>query len=604
MSSLIICSNEIASNVGTSEFQSPYAFSNHLQQPLRIPKNSEVAVQSLKIVKDGSITLSPATKWYGYYGVKPLVVGLDQTTSAMIPTSFGSDSVISSSVGDTAERLAVAINGAVPNPETFGMNTVGVSRDADEVFNGFTYEFKARGTGASLDNKPATWVNNYSKGGLSFDAGAQKLTALTLGSSAQKVYNIAIGTDNPIALNNGEYIVDIGDANNTSWALGLTRSRATGREPDYANLAGSEMTQNKNMFGDFVVSAVQTTATSRHIRIFHAVSDSTDPTHDPLKPMAMKEIPYWTNASSDLAGAEPYVWSTNLSAGASYDKIKFVVKNEKISVFINDPVKGYQLLLPDTGAKGTIFKPVADTCRALYPMAFISSSSAGTPATPRFLTVDKFSGRQISMVYGTTDWWGYLARNDLETQFGLPVDNRPYNDMGNATAHVYKGLNASGYPDSYAFVMVVLPDDTDKYVPSDDANADLVMGFESKAVIDTYDTANASGGGIFNSLSTPELKSTTNVFVRLNSFNITTYNAGRSAFSKIIYSAPRFSSGTDQSVGSLFLESPEKTYVSLNNPNEIVANTFDLDLVNEDETLATDLLGKTVVVLHIRKERD
>jgi hypothetical protein len=599
MSNLIICSNELSTTTGISEFQSPFSFSNHLQQPLRIPKNSEIAVQSLKIVKDGSITLNPSSRWYGYYGVKPLVVDLNATTSVPIPTGFDIDRTVSSSVADTALQLQTGINNGVPNPETFGMNTVSVSRDTDEVFDGFKYEFKARGSGASDNNLPTTWVNNYSRGGIDYDASNQKLKALTLGSSKDKVFNIAIGTDHPIALNNGEYIMGIGDANNTSWAVGLTRSRAVGKNPDYLNEETSKMSQNKNMFGDFIVSAVQTDKTSRHIRIFHAVYDTTDAGYDDNKPMSMEEIPYWTNPSSDLAGAEPYVWSTNT---ANYDKIKMVVKNEKISVYINDPVKGLQLLLPDTGAKGTIFKPVADTCRCLYPMAFISSFQAGTPATERFLTLEKFSGRNIGMKYGITDWWGYLSSNDLEITNAKPVDTRPYNDMGGGISHVYKGLNASGYPD-YNFVMIVLPDDGGKYKPTEDANADLVMGFENKAVIDTYDSTNASGGGVFTSVSTPELKSTTNVFVRLNNFNITTYNAGRSSFSKIIYSAPRFSSGTDQSVGSLFLESPEKTYISLNNPDEIVANTFDIDLVNEDETLATDLLGKTVVLLHVRPLR-
>ncbi len=601
MSSLVICSNEISSTVGTSEFQSPFTFSNHLQQPLRIPKNSEVAVQSLKLVKDGTITLNPSTKWYGYYGEK-LTGGktLKETTSAPIPTSFGINGVIASSVEDTALRLTTGINGGVPNPETFGLNECQVFRDTDEVFNGFKYEFKARGSGASLNNVPTTWVNNYNVGGLTAESNASgvKLTALTLGSSKNKVFNVAIGTDTPLALNNGEYIVDIGNANNTSWAVGLTRSRATGQNPDYLNEEASDATQNKNLFGDFVVSAVQTQTNNREIRIFHAGTDTTDPKYDPDKPLQMREISYWTNASSALKGPSAYNWSNNTSTGANYDKIKFTVQNEKIKVEIHN-ASGYSLLLPDTGAKGLIFKPVMDTCRALYPMAFISSYQAGTPATPRFLTVEKWSGRQISMEYGKTDWWGYLASNDLEIQYGLEVDTRPFNNFGEATAHTYKGLNASGLPEDYSFVMVVLPDGTD-YLETEDANADLIMGFEGKNVVDTYDTINASGGGVFNSTSTPELKSTTNVFVRLNNFNITTYNAGRSAFSKIIYSAPRFSSGTEQNVGSLFFESPEKTYVSLNNPDEIVANTFDLDLVNEDETLATDLLGKTVVVLHIR----
>jgi len=88
----------------------------------------------------------------------------------------------------------------------------------------------------------------------------------------------------------------------------------------------------------------------------------------------------------------------------------------------------------------------------------------------------------------------------------------------------------------------------------------------------------------------------------LNNLPVKSYNAGQSRRSQIIYSAPRFSTGTDQSVGALFFECPEKTYIALDNPNEINLNTIDLDIVNENETLAEDLLGKSVCVLHFREK--
>ena len=57
------------SSVQSSDFQAPYSFHNHLQQPLKLPPNSEVAVQSLKINKTGAVTVNPATIWYQYFGV-------------------------------------------------------------------------------------------------------------------------------------------------------------------------------------------------------------------------------------------------------------------------------------------------------------------------------------------------------------------------------------------------------------------------------------------------------------------------------------------------------------------------------------------------------
>jgi len=56
-------------------------------------------------------------------------------------------------------------------------------------------------------------------------------------------------------------------------------------------------------------------------------------------------------------------------------------------------------------------------------------------------------------------------------------------------------------------------------------------------------------------------------------------------------------------VGSLFFESPERVYVDLNNPNEMNANMFSISIVNENNTLATDLTGKSVCVLHFRQKK-
>ena len=56
-------------------------------------------------------------------------------------------------------------------------------------------------------------------------------------------------------------------------------------------------------------------------------------------------------------------------------------------------------------------------------------------------------------------------------------------------------------------------------------------------------------------------------------------------------------------MGALFFESPERVYIKLNNPNTIQAQSFNLDIVNEDETLARDLLGKSVIILHFRESR-
>ena len=604
MSSLVICGNEISNTSGGSTFQAPYSFHNHLQQPLRIPPNSEVAVQSLKIVKEGKIALTPSTKWFQYVGEK-LVEGsktLEETTSAVLPADFGITSVYTGGVDEVAERIQFGLNKGVPNPEMYGLSKCTLNRDLDGAFDGFKHEFFMRGNGSSLDNRPSTWVNSFEgSGGLAYNSGNNRLTAIT--TADKGIYNVAIGTDTPISLSNGEFIVDVSQTAGTSWGIGLTRSRAIGKDPDYFNPNDGGMTQNPNIFCDFFIGAIQTDTTSRYLRCFHAIYDadaSNKDNYDPNNPIGMKEVEYFNGDGTELTAE--YNWSTNFSSGAGYTKVKMKVENEFITAQLWNPTGGsgsgaWVDLIVKTGSKLSRFKPVADTCRVLYPLAFINNNRQG--ASDRYLTIEKYGGRDIGMKYGETDWWGFLSTNDLEKKYALPVDTRPYNDRLGATTHTYKGVNGSGFLDGYTAVMIVDP--SKLYTDTTEANATELLGFDGRDVLDTYVATNSSGAGYYDSNSIPELKSTSALFVRLNNFNITTYNANRSAFSKIIYSAPRFSTGTDKTLGSLFFESPEKTYVALNNNSEMVVNSFSIDLVNEDETLATDMTGKSVCILHFRQ---
>ncbi len=590
MSSLVICGNEVKDTGGASQFQSAYSFNNHLKQPLRIPPNSEVAVQSLKIVKEGSITLTPATKWYQYYGEKLSdTTPQSETTSAPIPVSFGLTDNKSVRTSELAAELKEAVNKGVANPETFGFNEVSQIEDSEGDFGGFRYNFKSRSSGSGVDVKPAKWVNSYDEadGYLVYNSGTQTLT----GGKNNSPYNVAIGTDNPIALNQGEYIVDLTNANATNWAVGLTRSRATGKNPDYFNPADSQIFQTTNIFCDFLVGAFQTSGaggTQRKIRVFQAVYDTTSGEFDEDKPISMREVNY---TSGSGAFSSLYDWSLNSD---SYNKVKISIENENVKVELHNDASGYDVLVsPDSPEKANKFKPVADTCRALYPLAYVQKNN-------KSLEIEKFSGREVGMTYGVSDWWGYLSANDLDNKYGLEVDTRIYNDMGKPSdKHTYVGLD-KGFL-NYQFVMIVDTDPEDRYKDTEDARASSILGFSGKSVIDTYDATNSSGGGYFDSTSIPTLKSSSSIFVRLNNFNITTYNANVSAFSNIIYSAPRFSTGTDKNVGSLFFECPERTYVALNNTSEIVVNNFNIDLVNENETLAKDLSGKSVCILHFRK---
>lgn len=606
--SLVIASNEISNTtIKSGQFQSAYSWTNHMNQPLKLKPNSEVAVQSLKVNKDGTISINPSTIFYVYYGVKLAdgSITLDNTTSAIHIGDLGISGVSEVSVEELATKITAGINSALPTPETYGLAECEVIRNASGTdFQGFSFKFTSRTSGSGLNNIPQTWNSIYqqylgSGVGLTFNSASNTLTPIAkyVDRNGKAYYNLAVGEDTPLALNQGEYIMNLENAGGCAWAVGLRRCVGVKGDtyPDLYDTTISDIGYDQH-FSDFVVYSIQDkiggVGQNFKIRAYHSTY-SASRVSNPDEPLSMREV--------DYTGAEDfddiYNWSTNASA---ITKIKFTVENENVKVSFIDN-KSAEFTLLSTGGKGTRFNPVRDTCRNLYPMAFCTENASNN----RYLTVEKWSGREIdNFNYSdpTNDWWAYLTQNDLERRDAIPVETRTFMNSDNGTAHTYKGINASGVFEDYDFVMVLRPEPL-LYTDSARANADQLFGFPRVVVLDN---ATKSGSNLeistYLSSASPIIKSTTSLFVRLNNLPVKSYNAGQSRRSQIIYSAPRFSTGTDQSVGALFFECPEKTYISLDNPTEINLNTIDIDIVNENETLAEDLLGKSVCVLHFREK--
>jgi hypothetical protein len=609
--SLVITSNEISgTNIKAGQFQSAFSWSNHLNQPLVIKANSEVAVQSLKVNKDGTITINPSTIFYLYWGVKLAdgSVSLDNTTSAIHVSDLGISGVEEVSVEELATRITTGLNRALPTPETYGLAECEVIRNASGTdFQGFSFKFSSRTNGSALNNIPQTWNSIYQKYfgtgvGLTFNSASNTLTPIAkyVDRDGKAFYNMAIGEDTPLALNGGEYIVDLTNATGGAWAVGLRRCVGVKGDtyPDIYDYTISDSGYDQH-YADYVVYAEQDliggVGQNFKIRVYQSGYDS-NRAISPDEPITLKSVDYISGAGDFNA---VYNWSTNASA---FTKIKFVVNNELIKVSMLDGEGGVSVLIADTGAKDTRFNPVRDTCRNLYPMLFCAPNSGNN----NYLKIDKWSGRDIvNFNYSdpSNDWWAYLTQNDLERRDAIPVETRPFLDSATATTHTYKGVNASGVFVDYNFVMI-LRQDTNLYKDSSRANADTLFGFPRVVVLDN---ATKSGTNLevstYISNTAPLMKSTSSIFVRLKNLPVKSYNGARNGRSQIIYSVPRFSTGTDQSVGALFYESPEKTYVSLDNLNDINLNTIDIDIVNSDETLAQDLLGKSVCVLHFREKK-
>mgnify|MGYP000336016784 CR=1 FL=1 len=89
-------------------------------------------------------------------------------------------------------------------------------------------------------------------------------------------------------------------------------------------------------------------------------------------------------------------------------------------------------------------------------------------------------------------------------------------------------------------------------------------------------------------------------FVKLRNGPQTSFNANLGSISKILYHIPRFTNDGRQ-YGDMFFEAGEKTYIAMKNPDKIVLNSLDIDIVDRNDRIVKDLSGNTTVCLHIRK---
>ena len=74
--SLVVCSNKIPDARQYDEdarHMSPNSFVNNLKQTMQIPKNSEIAVQSVKLTKTGEIELDQGNRFYSWFGRRRLM---------------------------------------------------------------------------------------------------------------------------------------------------------------------------------------------------------------------------------------------------------------------------------------------------------------------------------------------------------------------------------------------------------------------------------------------------------------------------------------------------------------------------------------------------
>ena len=633
--SLVITSNvSLDDRPETSEVFKPYSYQNPLLNTIRIPANSEIALQSAKINKNGVASLTVANSNFNhYYGVE---VG-----TATCPTIENSTQMPFSAVigggqlfrqGGRAERnmddltldISDGINLAAFNPSLVNAAVptsiaVTQNRSITKALEGFKFITTQEKTTVKKATSTAVWtdISVNKRGGFTQNAGVVTSTTSTGFHVQAKQY--------PIAQKKGTVFFDITKLNKAQptspFVVGLSRinrritnnTGVTREHPEYwnptAQKAGAKLPRvgGQIIYGDIMVGRSGT-----ELCVWQSGVDSAGR----LDGTKMNEIVYYGGDFNATFKSGKYNLQTNSD---KYEKVKFTLDNENMRVDLIDE-NGAVVLLADftvtlskAGKKENLTAPICAPKMAMYP---IMAGRGATGVTGEFDELFHYTNYPTwaEETYTNYDWWGYSQKNNL-TQWCLEVESRFWNDFGDDKSGINSdGLQipvlsaAGGELVGYQSFIITTP--SLEYGQSKtfsnpaahgagitgNATASRLMGFLNTPV---SIPATVSGVTTNNSVSVPILTTDASLFIRLNNFTQKTVNARQGTGSKIIAHLPRFdNSGND--LGGLYFEPNTPTYLSLGNTDDLLINSFDIDFVYDNETLCTALSGKTVVCLHIR----
>ena len=344
--------------------------------------------------------------------------------------------------------------------------------------------------------------------------------------------------------------------------------------------------QLRNNFIDFGCYSVGAVGGGGNIflEIFYMTYDTDKPTHK-----KMVVIDYYSQNNN--------ISKSRYQITANTQNIQFITEGEEVRVQVEETNGSgtiTKLLVSQTINSGKKYnlKPILQECWNLHPIV-------GIKDTLDPITILRYDGLEVENydIYDSDK----IKKSNLFHRYVLNGKMTEYRRLHDLQFNILvepsytRILNVNASSGGYSPALILAPQDG--RITAQARGMDT-LGF-NVSIVDSF---SASGSNFsINGTKANKISSKSNLFVRLDNFTQLSYNAGIGRQSKIIYALPRFSnSGED--TGSLFFEATEKTYIDLNNAEDILANDFDLSIVQEDETLA-DLTGKSIIVLYFRQKQ-
>jgi len=623
--SLIVCSNKADEDLDSetnNNINKPFSFRNGLSSTYKIPKNAQVALQSVKYALEGTISLSTDSRiLYQYYGEDLNEVAPDtsdatiQTNSTAVPiktslvdtftgTNLDSNTVRTYSISELKKEMGKQIGEKIYHPNLRFLSSVDLDQHTSGEFKGFkiNYGFYTSMTSTIPTDDFAEDMNDFINDGIYDQSWNYESGLFTSGAPNDRgTPQAAILTQYPISLYDGILKVNFSNANeaNKEWAVGLSRyvnqtDDLTGvRRPSYfSRIKSGEDLPNKFFgFYDYLVCRK-----GNLLKVYHTPYDSTEG--------ADKKI-----CSRELT---PLIVDYDLSTNTqNYQEVVFQCKGQQIVIeLIKDDASVTTLYQYDeTKGNDEQLKAICQSTWNMYPVLYLEDPNLEETNSLEVLEYTgvqshdpAFSGWEISQ--SDSSWYNSVeGKNNL--QYAVELETRIWNDNaeeGRENYLVYKGLDEDNGIIDLSNALITKPSNI--YSPSIGANTSYFLGFVSNTPTTdvTYGDGSTHGTStrIFTSSNVPLLVTNKSMFVKLENLTQQSMNAFQGNRSTIIGHVPRFD-GQD-TIGRIYYEPNTLLFMDLNNSNEINISSFDISLCHINEQFAESLTGQTIVTLYIRQK--
>ena len=611
MSLIVTSNNPNEDQLLTGGLSLPYSYTNNLNDPLKIPANSEIAVQSVKINKNGKFNLDLTNSVFGFYFGEELSETQTFNDSNSIVMSHAcidaeENTKLSGLPVDIAEFAENAGNRCLFHPNLLENASSAVNR-------GFQCEVKRNASDLDFEGFKFTVTNPVSASFINQRGNMEDDLWRSVNNFAENVadYNDTTftlenqGNDDdcyvyeglPLSHANGSFTISGFQQENASLRVGLSRcTRAFDLDgnpaqpplyiPEYYDSGTAPNTDPAVItYYDYILE-IENNA-SGTINVYHTINEN--------GVFKTVEFDYTSNASGTGTGGKFNAKDDDVTS------ITWNIQNERVKLHIVS--KGASQVLADgTNASGARnLKPTNMCTRFLYPKIQLESSA--------IVTIDEYYGVDIKdFVYGDLtrlaggrikesfhDFYAHFVnKGKWPSLKAIDMDRVKSTDFTNQLGLASNRVNLKP-------IMFFAPDTVLRFF-TQNCNSRRVFGFPErpKAVATTeYSVGNTV---TFVSDDTPTLKNTQSYFVRLKNMTFDSTNFAIGQKSKILYHLPSFSNN-GESTGSLYFEPTSvPLYVDLHNTTDIYMNSIEVDIVKIDESPADDLTGRTVVVLHIRQK--